>query len=215
MFRMKRIPEGKTRGWKVDIEKNDVGEIARLSLSSQFGTVTYGLRPEGYDGWVFREVGGGGSATLFFSVDPEGTLLIGLLQENRSNMGKEPVWCIAGGFVDPGETHKQTQLREASEETAVAGEKTDFLLPGRHTNCNRAFFVADAENEDAHLYAREIPFEELETDGLSWKLRADSALTSNIKKSDALRFLGWRTAVRVTADALARSAIAQLLSTRD
>lgn len=37
--------------------------MREIVLESRFGTLRYGLRPEGFDGWTFRENGGGGRET--------------------------------------------------------------------------------------------------------------------------------------------------------
>lgn len=153
---------------------------------------------------------GGGSVTIPYAHTPEGELLVALIKEQRANMGEEAVWCVIGGFIDPGETHRQAQAREAAEE---AGIRTTSArqLPGLCTNANRAFFVADAAaGEGVHAYGFEFPFNLLEVEGSNYKLK-DSALIVGIKKPDDLRFFPWRNAIISTPDALARSAIAQLL----
>lgn len=97
-FEMSQIPKDKVRGWSVLVDGEGV-QAGKVEISSKFGTLTYGLRPEGYDGWAFREQGGGGAVTVPYAHTPEGELLIGLLLEKRANMGDEPVWCAIGGFV--------------------------------------------------------------------------------------------------------------------
>ncbi|MDO8590980.1 MAG: NUDIX hydrolase, partial [bacterium] len=171
----------------------------------------YGLRPEGYDSWVYREPQGGGEVTIPYVFTPEGELLVGLLREARANMGDQPVWCVIGGFVDAGESHEQAQVREASEEAGLDARKAQ-VLPGLPTNANRAFFVADAiNNEGVHAFRLKINFNQLEPDGQCWKLK-DSALLPSFKKGADLRFFRWNEAITGSADGLARSAIAQLVA---
>ena len=127
-------------------------------------------------------------------------------------MGDQPVWCAIGGFVDPGESHGKAQEREAAEETGLDAAKAEELA-GMNTNANRAFFVADASTgEGVHAYGLSLPFNWLEVDGESYKLK-DAALLAGVKKAGDVRLFPWRKAIGYSPDALARSAIAQLLAT--
>lgn len=208
-FEMVQIPEGKGRGWTVFINGKEQ-QVGKVEITSKFGALTYGLRPEGYDGWVFREEGGGGAVTVPYARTPNGELLVGLLLEKRTNMGDEPVWCAIGGFIDQGESHDKAQSREAAEETGLDTAKAKEL-PGMNTNANRAFFIADASaGEGVHAYGLLLPFDWLEADGESSKLK-DAALLG-YKKAGDVRFFRWREAIGRSPDALARSAIAQLLA---
>ena len=143
MFDMKPIPKDNARGWTVTIDGEERSGIGLIELSSRFGTLTYGLRPEGYDAWAFREEGGGGVVTIPYTIDPNGNVFVGLIQEKRTNMGSEPVLCVIGGFVDPDETHDSAQIRETAEESGLDARKSQHL-DGAGANPNRAFFVADA-----------------------------------------------------------------------
>ena len=209
-FEMGQIPKDKGRGWTVLIDGEEQ-KTGKVEISSKFGTLIYGLRPEGYDGWAFREQGGGGAVTVPYARTSDGELLVGLLLEKRANMGDEPVWCAIGGFVDPGESHDTAQTREAAEESGLDAAKAEELA-GMATNANRAFFVADASvGEGVRGYGLSIPFDWLEADGESFKLK-DAALIAGFKKADDMRLFPWRAAIGRSPDALARSAIAQLIA---
>lgn len=210
MFEIRRIPEDKERDWTVFIDGEE-RKVGLVEIRSKFGTLAYGLRPEGYDGWAFREQGGGGAVTVPYVRTPDGELLVGLLLEKRTNMGDEPVWCVIGGFVDPGESHDTTQAREVAKESGLDAAKAEKLA-GMNTNANRAFFVADANaGEGVHAYGLPLSFNWLELDGDSYKLK-DAALLAGFKKAGDVRLFPWRKAIERSPDALARSAIAQLLA---
>lgn len=213
MFEMGQIPEGKGRGWTVLVDGEE-RRVGKVEITSRFGTLTYGLRTEGYDGWAFREQGGGGAVTVPFARTPGGELLVGLLLENRPNMGDQPVWCAIGGFVDPDETHAHAQARKAGVETGLDTAKAEEL-GGMATNANRAFFVADANaSEGVRAYSLEIPFDWLEPDGGDcFKLKDTAPLLASFGKASGIRLFRWRNAIRRSPDALARAAIAQLLAT--
>ncbi|MDO8590476.1 MAG: hypothetical protein Q7R65_00685, partial [bacterium] len=88
-FEIGPIPEGKKSGWTVLVNGKLLPtpvQTVRL-VSSRFGELMYGLRPEGYDSWVYREPQGGGEVTIPYVFTPEGELLVGLLREARANMG--------------------------------------------------------------------------------------------------------------------------------
>lgn len=208
-FEMGKMEE-KGRGWRVFIDGKEC-KVGIIEISSKFGMLTYGLRPEGYDSWVFREQGGGGAVTVPYARTPEGELLVGLLLEKRANMGDQPVWCAIGGFINPGETHETAQKRETAEEGGLDAAKAEELA-GMATNANRAFFVADASaGEGVRAYGLSLPFSWLELDGESYKLK-DAALLSSFRKASDVRLFPWREAIYKSPDAFARSAIAQLLA---
>lgn len=134
-FKLRPIPVDHARGWTVVIN-GEAQTVDEIVLTSKFGVLHYGLRPEGYDSWVFRENAGGGALTLPYTITDGGKLYIALVKENRPNMGKEPVWCAIGGFVDVGETHDQAQAREAHEESGLNTNRAQ-LLPGVNINPNQ------------------------------------------------------------------------------
>lgn len=209
-FELGDIPEGKERGWSVFIDGVEYRPKKVQISNPRFGTITYGLWPQGYDGWCFHELGGGGSVTLPYSYTPDGELLVGLLLEKRANMGGD-VWCVIGGFIDPGETHDKAQAREAVEESGL-DTVSAVRLPGVPTNPDRGFFITDGVDEGVHAYGLEVPFNMLETDGgSSFKLKGAAPFTG-YKKADGVRFFLWREAINCTPDGLARVAIAQLLA---
>lgn len=208
-FEMEPIPPDQKRGWEVKIN----GEYMPAGLveirSTRFGTLTYGLRPEGYDGWVFEEIGGGGAVTLPYTKMPDGTLLVGLIEEDRPNMGGKRL-CIIGGFVNPGEKHEAAQVREAAHEADLNASEAEEL-PGYPVNSNRAFFVADAtKGEGVHAYAIEIPTEYAIDAGGSYRYQIPEEAKSRFGKIANVVLLPIDIAIQTTSDALALAAIARL-----
>lgn len=116
-FEMKPIPDGMdVREWSFELNGQKV-QVTHFRLSHPvIGTVEFGLRPEGFLGWVFRTTG---SVTLPYAFDNAGKLLIGLLPEKRANLGDGESPNVIGGYVDPGETNAQAQKREAEEESGL------------------------------------------------------------------------------------------------
>lgn len=213
-FEVKPIPDGAKRGWTVRVNGEERQDVHSLELThAQFGRLAFGLRPEGYDGWVFVETGGGGSVTLPWARTPKGEVLIGLRRESRKNMGGDR-WCVIGGFKEPGESHREAQVREAQEESGLDATKAGEL-PGLPTNANRAFFVANPDAEEGvHAFDLQVPFSWLELAEPEHEVYTLLAGVeqANLPKPEQIRFFPWRMAVQVTADGLARAAIAQLLT---
>ncbi len=212
-FKLVPLPPDAKRGWDVRID----GELVRpgiIVVESVYGVLTVGQHPRGFMTFAFAEEGGGGAVTLPFAWSPQGELLVGLLLEDRPNMGGE-VWCIAGGFVAPGESHADAQVRRVGDETGLDTARA-FRLEGLGTNANRAFFVADAATEGVIADGLERPYGWLAPDADGGRLKsAPSAATEagvNLGKAGNVRFFPWEDAVLATADGLARSAIAQLLA---
>lgn len=210
-FVMTSVPPEQRR-WTVEIDGEKVSVGMVVFTHPNFGTVTYGLRPEGYDAWVVREPGGGGAATVPYARTPDGELLVALLRESRANMGDEPVWDLIGGFIDPGETHAEAQVREAEEETGLDTVRA-HELPGLPAAANRAYWVADAKaGEGLHVWGIEVPFSHLEVDETFGGYKLKSSIGIEERKAAHVRFFPWREAVKCTPCALTRAAIAQLLA---
>lgn len=208
------IPPDKKRGWEVTIDGIKM-HPSIVRIESKFGELIYGLRPEGYDAWVFKEIGGGGAVTIPFVIDQKnGTLLVGLLPESRPNMGGLQL-CAVGGFIDPGESHKDAAVREAEEESGLDIEAEK--IEGVTFNSNRAFFVADPScGEGMHTWGVRIPFEWLSfnnNDGTWHIAQLPNGSAERLGKATKVVFMPWIRAVRESADGIALAAIARLVAT--
>lgn len=215
-FEISSIPKDRVCGWTVLID-GEPTQVGKLELRNpRVGVLTYGMRPEGYDGWAFAENGGGGSITIPYCKSPSGDLLVGAILEDRKNMGGKR-WCAIGGFKDPGETPLEAAVREAFEEAGVDFTANMRRLEGQPGNFNRLFSVSDPEaDQGVHAFAVEVPYTLLEPhlDGLGF--RADVAPEQRkalLSKGDGhVRFVPWQEAAMRTADVLFSHGLLQLLA---
>ena len=191
----------------------DGKEIFPGSLTVEHDTwaLKVGIRPEGWQGFLFRENGGGGSFTIPWACGPKGEILVGMVQENRPNMGG-PVWCIMGGFVDLGENHDQSQKREAAEEGGLdtGGAKK---LPGVGIVSNRLFWVADVKGgEGGRVFEKEYLLNQLEpVEGEEDVWKPKEGIIKYKKKESVIHFFPVAKAITITGDAFMLSGISQLL----
>lgn len=224
-FDIVSIPDDEKLRWTVLIDGEEV-KADLVVITSQFGTIKYGRRPEGYNGWALWEVGGGGAGSVPFARDEQGEIYVGVILEKRLNLGGEVLNYI-GGYCDPGETHRETALRETLEETGVDLGEAAYELPGLPGAANRAYWVANAEEgEGIHTWTREVPFALLEpAEGVSYKPRlklgeddeeldlAEAWQALLPKNAAQVRFLPWREAAMQVPCMISRSEILKLIAT--
>jgi len=208
------VPEGKVQKFAIEIVRDTDGRISMVVMQSPFGTLSYGWRPEGngFDGWIWEETGGGGAVTLpYFHLGRQ--LFVGLIKENRLNMGGEAL-CILGGFIDPGESHKKAQAREAHEEADLETIKAKEIS-GLPMNSNRLYFAADPnKDEGIHAYGFEISDEMLERNKEGWMVFKSEFLSLHPKAKNMV-FLPWQKAIRESADILAVATIGRFVAMLD
>ncbi|MFA5935915.1 MAG: NUDIX domain-containing protein [Patescibacteria group bacterium] len=193
------------RGWAVTLNGQTVPEVSTLEISNaKFGVVSYGNTPPGYDGWSFKEIGGGGSVIVpYVSID--GVLHIGVLEQARHNQGGK-VLNVPRGFLAPGESHFQAARREFSEETGHDPRKIEVIpLPGEPMNCNSAFFETAEKGEGVRFFAVHFHSNELETrDGVcvfrEGVLKSDEASKAAKLAEQILgcRFIRYEEALRLS-----------------
>lgn len=184
-------------------------QVRHIELVSKWGKITWGKRPEGFEGWSFQEPGGGGTVTIPWARLPGGEILVGMIPELRSNMGETLRWCAIGGILEPEESHRAGGIREAGEESGL-DTSTAKLLPGSPIVNERLYFVADpTKGEGNHFYQMPISGDNLEpAEYGTWK--ATPGVLKAKGESD-LRFFPWKTAARMTSDSLMTAAILRLL----
>ena len=210
------VPEGTVPQWAVTVDGKDPLVYGQVVIENErFGRLTVGQDPRGWGGWFFEQAGGGGAVSAMFAVigaDP----VMGLVPENRPNMGGE-VLCIAGGFKNAGESAVNAEARERLQEAGLPGEAVQIEALG--INCNRAFWITTPATGD-RVSALELPAavlsaaDDSDADVSSWRI-SDDCLPgddSDAKKAGAVRFFRLCDLASVTQDALALSGAMHLLS---
>jgi len=200
-------------GWIIEINGKKIPNVQILKISNpEFGQLTYGLTPGGWNGWSFHEIGGGGAIIIPFA-KIDGELLVGLVFQNRPNQGGY-VWNVPRGFLNPGEKHFQSAVRELEEELELMSpEKRMKKLPGEKVNPNSAFVETPDSEEGGRFYAIEFLKEHLIKDNERYKIDPQ-LLTPKTKQAELImksQFFSWREAVLV-GDLFTRGILASLLS---
>jgi ADP-ribose pyrophosphatase YjhB (NUDIX family) len=145
----------------------NLSEVETAALFSGYGRIEYGLRPEGYAGFVWQNGGTpgqpGGAVSVLYSIDPENNFLVGVINESRlTGMQKTP----PGGFTEPNETVLEAIERELYEETGISGHQIHVPHPDKNLGLvdNRAFAVAPQGGNLTEVFALPVPFQLLKSD---------------------------------------------------
>lgn len=157
------------RGWNLEVNGEPVDNVTsmRLAHPAMGVDLEYGARPEGYDGFVIHEPGGGGAVTIPYMIHPEeGKIYVGLVREFRGPAGGF-VLNVPRGFLDPGETHDVAAAREVKEETGLDVLTDRMISLSSGLNPNSTFFDTSRETQDgdpegAHIYGLPVKPEEVE-----------------------------------------------------
>jgi len=157
------IPDDKkeSRDWTILLDRVEFVDLAIIQIvNPRVGVVTYGMTPDGHDGWNFHEVGGGGSVIVPYAVWKK-ELFIGVIKQDRPNQGGN-VLQLPRGLLDAGEDHFDAALRELSEEIGNKfSQKEIMLLGGDPCNPNSTFFVTTPPDEGVRFYAIQFRSNEL------------------------------------------------------
>ncbi len=207
-FKMSPVPALQERGWKIYVDGNKIAADMVEFRSERWGHLTYGFRPEGFDSWTFKTRTN--AVTVPYSIVGwwKRTLLVGLLLENRPNLGGETL-CVIGGFTDPGETIDEAQKREADEEAGLVGRARAIGSP-MYTD---RLFWDGSENG----YGGNVPFVQRVSSQVlvrridRWYVRGGKTSPfKDFKKAENLVFLPWADAVEACQDGIALAALAHV-----
>ena len=156
---IRQIPKGMENPWSVRVNGIIQQDISNIQIDNpKFGRLSFGLRPEGTIGWMWKEVGGGGRIIFPYAVI-DNKLYIGLLLQERHAQGGY-VWNVPRGFLDPAKTHFESALAELKEEVGYKNPGEKFReLKGEHANCNSSF--VDSREGGDRYFAFEVFPEEL------------------------------------------------------
>lgn len=220
-YELGEIPEDANRGWKLEVNGQEVPEVTSAVLShAKMGLeLKYGRHPAGYDVWNFHEPGGGGAIAVPYAVMSDGQILLGTVSQNRPAAGGV-IRELPRGFKEPDETHDQAVVRETSEETGSEVEASRFVMLGKEKNPNTAFFNTSGEGEGLRFYGYMVhpnELEEVQDDSGTYfrykqdLLEAAQARGDGTEKILGSRFVPLREAVQDSHD-LMTSAGAGLLA---
>jgi len=203
-----------SRSWRVYVNDEEIAEVASVTITSdRFGTVRYGLTRLGYDGWSFREAGGGGMVVLPY-VWHDSELWVGVVRQERPNQSGS-VLNAPRGFVDAHETHEQGAARELAEETAITWPADRVIgLEGEPANPNSTFFET-APGRGVHFYGVRVSPDELDTSADVPHIRADlisghrAYAAARDERITGVAFIRWWEAATL-ADMFTNAAVARL-----
>lgn len=201
------------RGWKVEVNGILVQIVSRIRIYSGFGELNYGMSSVGYDGWSWKEPGGGGSVTIPYA-KINGGLHLGVVKQMRHNQGGE-VLNVPRGFLDPKETHFQAAERELAEETGIAPVAASLVaLPGDPMNPNSTFFETVEPCEGVKFFVCKVSQDALkrESDGV-WVFK--HGIVKPVSKAAEgivkCMFIYWKEAAKLS-DMFTVAAVARLLA---
>ena len=110
------VPSEEENQWQISINGENKSDVRHIRAShSKFGALSWGKRPEGTQGWMWEEVGGGGAGIVAYVLVTE-KLYIGLTLEQRFGVRGNWALNIPRGFVDPSISHLENARREWEEE---------------------------------------------------------------------------------------------------
>jgi len=132
---------GIERGWRIEIDGEQIDAGLLVLDNPELGiTMTYGRRPEGYDGPVLREEHGGVVMVPYF-VDGEGDLYIGVVRERRLTVDEpSQLFNVPRGMKEAGELSEKSAAREYEEETGLEAASAATIKLATSVNASSTFF---------------------------------------------------------------------------
>lgn len=204
-FKVIPIPEGADNKWEIYVDGVLV-PVRHIVMRSPFGVLRFGLRvPDDFVGPVYEEDKGG--VTSLECTLPDGKILVGLIKENRANMGREPSFCILGGVahMEENKTACILQIEKSKEKVGIDSSGAE-KYPGLPTNWNRLLHVCKPSDRESgtRYYRLEIPPEAIEPaeDGF-FQLVPEFSVG---KKSHLVRFVPIEQVPYITGDIFAWAA---------
>lgn len=196
-YELSALSPNDKRGWSLSVNGKEIKGVESISLvhDGLNMSVDYGMRPEGYDGFVIRELGG--AVTLPWTITEAGQIYIGLVEEYRPTMGEDATLNAPRGMANSGESHDDTANRELKEETGKDIGGRALKMTGG-LNANSAFFDNSREhNNGVSMYSVQLDSDELElsyddTGMLFYQFPAavrDQAENSTVEKIYGTRFV--------------------------
>lgn len=213
--KIRPIPEGAELGWTVEINGARLQDARYVRVAHpRLGELNFGQRPEGTQGWAWNEAGGGGSVTIPYVVF-NGRLYVGMVYEERLLAGGF-VWNVPRAFLDPGETHFQTAIRDTVQEEMGYSPPEGRISPllGEAASWNSTFLETWEEGKGVQYFALEVLPQELREEGGGYIF--SEALTPRSRAGErilACRFHPWWMAGRV-GDNFSGKAFARLVDTK-
>ncbi len=216
------------RGWKAEINGKEFEgpvESVRIYNPNMNVEVAYGKRPEGYDGPVLKEPGGGGAVTVPYYYE-DGQLYVAMVEEVRPTCTDgipEKVLNVPRGFLDPGQTHFETAKRELGEETGYEPlEKRIKELEGQPMNPNSTFFVT-GKGKGVHTYGvRVYDFEIIQANQTNNPMEREYTFDKDLlhpttkigEKISGCKFVHWTKAVQ-QPDMFTAAAVGRILASQN
>jgi len=186
-----------------------------VAAHRNFGTLSWGLRPEGTVGWVWKEIGGGGVGTIPYVI-VKSRLMIGLIQQERATMPGAVAWNIPRGFLEPGLTHFESATRETDEELGVKELNGGLKeLRGEPANSNSTFFDTRAGN-GFRYFSLPVPQSllDLAPQNPVFRLGLFSPKSGAAERIIQCQFVPWRRAASI-ADIFSNAGVARLIASND
>lgn len=163
-YELANISPDAKRGWSILVNGEEVRGVESVSIvNNALGmSVDYGMRPEGYDGFVIREMGG--AVTLPWMTDEAGQIYVGLVEEHRPTMGEDRTLNAPRGMANAGESRAETARREMQEETGKdIGSRAVQVASGQNFN-STLFDNTQEHTGGVDIYTVKLATDELELD---------------------------------------------------
>jgi hypothetical protein len=201
---LRPLKEDDQRDWIVTINGKRILVNILEIYNPNFGKITYGKHPRGYDGWFFAENQGGGAIIVIYFFH-NGKLFVSMLLENRANMSGE-VFCGIGGYLEENSDHPKIDMGKIVLKKTDVSELDIKKFSGKPINTNRSVFMS-SENEALDCYYSEISSKQVMLDPNN-----ENFFMLKNSSCEKLKFVEWSKAMDYSQDAFICILGYQLLS---